>query len=196
MGSLLADCMSSLEQIRQQAAGSLVEPHAPFCHRRDKWEESSITAFVKALSQGDEPLMTALLKLRMEHWGKSGLSPEQQIEVWGLDTVLIVGLERGLNAKRFKTGGAHGEKEKKKLTKCVMNDEVFRFQWLLLSCSAAHCSVRQRAGLLSSPSTVYRGQGGGRETGDLCPSVTHAALGLMLMENEMFKSLAEKYRSL
>lgn len=37
-----------------------------------------------------------------------------------------------------------------------------------------------------------RGQGGGRETGDLCPSVTHAALGLMLMENEMFKSLAEK----
>lgn len=37
---------------------------------------------------------------------------------------------------------------------------------------------------------------GGREIGDLCPSVTHAALGLMLMENEMFKSLAEKYSSL
>lgn len=67
---------------------------------------------------------------------------------------------------------------------------------MLLSCSAAHCIVRQRAGLCSSPSTVYRGQGGGRETGDLCPSVTHAALGLMLMENEMFKCLAEKYRSL
>lgn len=37
-----------------------------------------------------------------------------------------------------------------------------------------------------------QGPGGGRETEDLCPPVTHAALGLMLMENEMFKSLAEK----
>lgn len=43
---------------------------------------------------------------------------------------------------------------------------------------------------------TVRGQGGGRETGDLCPSLTHAAIGLMLMENEMFKSLAEKYSSL
>lgn len=195
MGSFLADCMSSLEQIRQQAAGSLVEQHATFCHRRDEWEESSITAFVKALSQGDERLMTALLKLGMEHWGKSGLSSEVQTEIWGLDTVLIVWLEQWLNAKCFETGGTHGKK-KKKLTKCVMNDEVFKFQWLLLSCSAAHCSVRQRAGLCSSSSTLYRGQGGGRETGDLCPSVTHAALGLMLMENEMFRSLAEKYSSL
>lgn len=104
MGSFLADCMSSLEQIRQQAAGSLVEQHAPFCHRRDEWEESSITAFVKALSQGDEQLMTALLKLGMEHWGKSGLSPEVQTEIWGPDTVLNVWLERWLNAKCFETG--------------------------------------------------------------------------------------------
>lgn len=43
---------------------------------------------------------------------------------------------------------------------------------------------------------TVQGQGGGRERGDLCPSMTHAALGLMLMENEMFKSLAEKYSSL
>lgn len=49
---------------------------------------------------------------------------------------------------------------------------------------------------LLSSSTLCGGQGGGRQTGDLCPSVTHAALGLMLMENEMFKSLAEKYSSL
>lgn len=41
-----------------------------------------------------------------------------------------------------------------------------------------------------------QGPGGGRETEDLCPPVTHAALGLMLMENEMFKSLAEKWNSL
>ena len=58
--------------------------------------------------------------------------------------------------------------------------------------------VRQRAapaGLHSLPPHCGAREGG-RETGDLCPSVTHAALGLMLMENEMFKSLAEKYSSL
>lgn len=31
------------------------------------------------------------------------------------------------------------------------------------------------------------GQAGGRKRGDLCSSVTHAPLGLMLMENWMFK---------
>lgn len=74
--------------------------------------------------------MTALLKPGMEHWGKSGLSPEEQIEVWGLDTVLIVELERGLNANCFASVSKQGVpmKKKKKLTKCVMNDEVFRFQ--------------------------------------------------------------------
>lgn len=75
--------------------------------------------------------------------------------------------------------------------------------------SFSHCCflVRQHAvrvsrraapaGLYSSPLHTVLGPGReGRETGDLCPSVTHAALGLMLMENEMFKSLAEKYSSL
>lgn len=49
---------------------------------------------------------------------------------------------------------------------------------MLLSCSAGLYSLA--------------GARRGKETEDLCPPVTHAALGLMLMENEMFKSLAEK----
>ena len=138
MGSFLADCMSSLEQIRQQAAGSSVEQHAPSCHRRDDWEESSITAFVKALSQGDERLMTALLKLGMEHWGLCGPSPEVQTEIWGLEAILIARLERRKVFLRQEE--TPGKKKKKKLTKCVMSDEVF---WV----SFSHCCflVRQHA---------------------------------------------------
>lgn len=87
MGYFQADCMSSLEQIRQQAAGSLVKEHAPFYHRRNEWEESSITTFVKALSQGDEQLMTALGKMGMELLGIFETLSEAQTEIWGLDTI-------------------------------------------------------------------------------------------------------------
>lgn len=38
MGSFLTECTSSVEQIRQRAAGSLEEQHAHFCHRGEKEE--------------------------------------------------------------------------------------------------------------------------------------------------------------
>ncbi|TNN75803.1 hypothetical protein EYF80_013950 [Liparis tanakae] len=51
--------LSPKPQIRQQAAGPSVERRAPFCHRRDGGEESSIIAFVMPFRKGDERLMTA-----------------------------------------------------------------------------------------------------------------------------------------
>lgn len=38
MGSFLTECTSSVEQIRQRAAGSLEEQHAHFCHRGEQEE--------------------------------------------------------------------------------------------------------------------------------------------------------------
>lgn len=71
----------SVEQIRQRAAGSLVEQHAHGCHGGALEERSHPSLlFVKALSHR-ERLMTALLNLWMEHPGGSGLSPEVKAEV-------------------------------------------------------------------------------------------------------------------
>lgn len=141
MGFFLADCMSSLEQIRQPAAGSLVEQHAPFCHRRDEWEESSITAFVKALSQGDEQLITALLKLGMEHWVNLAALLRYRLRFgdWTLDFHCVIA-----TAVKFSVFWNRGCTWKNKLTKCATYNEVFKFYWLLLSCVAAYSSVRQR----------------------------------------------------
>lgn len=119
MGSLPADCMSSLEQIRQQAAGSSVERCAPHCHRRDDWEESSITAFVDPFREGDEQLMTAVLR----HWGTSGpLS-------WAADSgsrrdsdcVIRTEAKRRVFWKRGGRGGGVGVRA----TKCAMTDVSF-----------------------------------------------------------------------
>lgn len=60
---------------------------------------------------------------------------------------------------------------------------------MMRSSSFSECSILVE---LDCIRLHLQGPGGGRETEDLCPPVTHTALGLMLMENEMFKSLAEE----
>lgn len=121
MGSFLADCMSSLEQIRQQAAGSLVEQHAPFCHRRDDWEESSITAFVKALSQGGWAANDCFAKA-----GDRALGYIWAFS-WGAGRDLGTGHERDCAIRmmaKCKVFWNRGD-TRKKLTKCVMTDVSF-----------------------------------------------------------------------
>lgn len=105
MGSILTDCMSSVEQIRQQAAGSLVEPHAHFCHRGEQEEGSHPSLlFVKALSHRDR-LMTALLNL----WLVFLLKYRTRF-VSGRDFIFLIA-EKLPNAKWVKKHGGHGGPE-------------------------------------------------------------------------------------
>lgn len=96
-----------------------------------------------------------------------------------------------LDAKRCEAAMTQGRP-----LKCVCTDDTFKLQCYVLVEQHTVGLSSELLGWIVLFSSTLRGQGGGRETGDLCPSVTHAALGLMLMENEMFKSLAEKYSSL
>lgn len=54
MGPFLTDCTSSVEQIRQRAAGSLEEQHARFCHRGEQEERlhPSLLLVKTALTSG------------------------------------------------------------------------------------------------------------------------------------------------
>lgn len=117
MGSFLTDCASSVEQIRQRAAGSLVEQHAHFCHRGEEEGSHPSLLFVKALSHRDQ-LMTALLNL----WTVFLWSKEQ--DLWLTCFLLFFFLTCMI----------------RKITKCKMGPNtggwVLKFEWALLSCSA------------------------------------------------------------
>lgn len=112
MNSFLTDCTSSVEPIRQQAAGSLVEQRAHF------WRggKSSSLLFVKALSHRDQ-VMTALLNLWMVFHLKQR-------------TRFVSGCDFFFNHIIRKTA------------KCKMGQStwggagVLKFWWVLVSCSA------------------------------------------------------------